>query len=186
MNAIPLTFTLKYSLLKIVYFHLERWFCKIWNSQCLTKKLFLKNFAGQAPQLKWGLKALVMVDRCRFFKCVNKNAFSANAISHKLHLYRFPGKWNPVEEEFDDEEMDRKSSFSSIGGSGWGIPEKNTNFSDEFWRENSINISNFQGNYKKTFNLNIKKIWNIWILAPKIVITNLYFDADFLRENSKI
>ena len=94
----------------------------------------MKNLAGQAPQLKWGLKALVMVDRCRFFKCVNKNAFSANAISHKLHLNRFPGKWNPVEEEFDDEEMDRKSSFSSIGGSGWGIPEKKNN-NDDFWRE---------------------------------------------------
>ena len=149
---------------KILYFHRKRWFCKQWNSQCLTKKLFLKNLAGQAPQLKWGLKALVMVDRCRFFKCVNKNAFSANAISHKLHLNRFPGKWNPVEEEFDDEEMDRKSSFSSIGGSGWGIPEKKIN--DDFWREIS-NIIYFQGNYQKLF---FKKIWNIWIFAPKISI----------------
>ena len=157
MNAIPLTFTLKYSLLKIVYFHLERWFCKIWNSQCLTKKLFLKNFAGQAPQLKWGLKALVMVDRCRFFKCVNKNAFSANAISHKLHLYRFPGKWNPVEEEFDDEEMDRKSSFSSIGGSGWGIPEKITIFLLIFGAKIQFFVFYSQGNYEKRLISILKK-----------------------------
>ena len=27
------------------------------------------------------------MDRCRFFKCVSKKAFSAKAISHKLHLY---------------------------------------------------------------------------------------------------
>ena len=153
--------------MKIVYFHLERWFCKIWNSQCLTKKLFLKNFAGQAPQLKWGLKALVMVDRCRFFKCVNKNAFSANAISHKLHLYRFPGKWNPVEEEFDDEEMDRKSSFSSIGGSGWGIPEKITIFLLIFGAKIQFFVFYSQGNYEKRLISILKKIWNVWILAPR-------------------
>ena len=30
---------------------------------------------------------MLTVDRCRFFKCVSKKAFSAKAISHKLHLY---------------------------------------------------------------------------------------------------
>ena len=117
----------------------------------------MKNLAGQAPQLKWGLKALVMVDRCRFFKCVNKNAFSANAISHKLHLYRFPGKWNPVEEEFDDEEMDRKSSFSSIGGSGWGIPEKITIFLLIFGAKIQFFVFYSQGNYEKRFISILKK-----------------------------
>ena len=95
-----------------------------WTSQCLTKKLFLKNFAGQMPQLNWGFRALLTVERCRFFKCVSKKAFSAKAISHKLHLNKCLLK--PLKTVNEDpwdssEEYVEIVLSSSEFGSGWGI-----------------------------------------------------------------
>ena len=112
----------------------------LWHSLCLTRKLFLKNLAGQAPQLNWGLMALLTVDLCLFFKWVSRNAFSAKAISQRLHLNNFGmvgiGLFtflrtvvtDPDESEFDEYvEAVRLSSSSEVktigtGGSGWGTP----------------------------------------------------------------